>query len=75
MYIVINMALFKRRPAPSNTETKRHKVVLAVSLDMEYIEWIDYNVKCQIFRNRSHGVQYCLAHCREESMDAKRKKG
>lgn len=45
----------------------RTKWTMTVTVDPKVIEWLDKMVRQKTFRNRSHGVEFCLAEMRKKT--------
>jgi len=46
----------------------RHKTQLTVSVDPELVKWLDRMIKAKTFASRSHGVEFCIAQVRKETL-------
>jgi Arc/MetJ-type ribon-helix-helix transcriptional regulator len=49
----------KRRKAGRKKKT-------SIAIDEELLKWIDEMVERKRFANRTHAIEYCLQHVREE---------
>jgi Arc/MetJ-type ribon-helix-helix transcriptional regulator len=44
----------------------RHKTTVSLSLHPQTLEWIDKLIEKNVFRNRSHAVEYCILRLEKE---------
>lgn len=45
----------------------KHKI--AISVDVEIVQWVDSEVQRDRFRNRSHGFEYCAKIVRDREIN------